>query len=687
MERNKFLLDIVIILFVWVFLLTFFNPALLFLKTTTAGGDTASHYYTAQYLKDVLLPQGKIMGWMPANYAGFPIFYHYFPLTFLLMALLGYIIPLQISFKLITLLGTFLLPVCVYLMFRVMQYNYPVPALGAVFSLAFLFNERNSMWGGNIPSTLAGEFSFSLSLAVFVLFLGTFYQGISKNKYVILNAVLFFLMGFSHGYTLVFFAFLSLFFLFSRNCLKNIWYLFRVYALGGMLLAFWFLPFLAHLPYVVPFHITWNFSSIWEIFPQILIPFFVLSALALIFNYRDQRTFFFVFALAAAGLLYFVGSKIGLVDIRFLTFLQFFMAILGAVSIHSFSKNIRFPQIVPVVALLVVFLWVNENTAYIRNWVDWNYSGFEKKANWSEVKEMFDYLRRTDDGGRVVYENAVDYNAYGSQRIFESLRMFAGRDTLEGLYMQSSITAPFVFYIQSEISKDVSAPFWSYPVSPFNLKNGAKHLNAFNVTQFIVRSDKVKNAIKSMPEFKFEKSFGVLDVYRVVDTDPHYVVPAQYSPVLFNTRDWKRDFYEWFKRPDLLDVPLVYIKNPSQREMSVFDRRADSLETVPKVAIPVEATTIKRKAEGIIKEKIGLEEIEFTTNMVGRPHLIRISYHPDWKVEGADKVYLTTPSFMLVYPKQNKVKLTFAKSGFNYFGEFVSALAVLVLVIGFFIRR
>jgi hypothetical protein len=135
LEIKRFLEDktvfaIAILLFIWAFFLTFFKPELLFLKTTTAGGDTASHYYTAQYLKEVLLPQGKIMGWLPANYAGFPIFYHYFPFTFLLMVFLGFILPLEISFKLVTVLGTFLLPLAVYLMFRTLKYGFPVPVLG-----------------------------------------------------------------------------------------------------------------------------------------------------------------------------------------------------------------------------------------------------------------------------------------------------------------------------------------------------------------------------------------------------------------------------------------------------------------------------------------------------------------------------------------------------------------------------
>jgi hypothetical protein len=75
-----------------------------------------------------------------------------------------------VAFKLVTVAGTFLLPLTTALALRGLGYASPVPALGAVASLIFLFNEGNSMWGGNIPSTLAGEFAHSLGFASAVLF-------------------------------------------------------------------------------------------------------------------------------------------------------------------------------------------------------------------------------------------------------------------------------------------------------------------------------------------------------------------------------------------------------------------------------------------------------------------------------------------------------------------------------------
>ena len=133
-KRVKLFVDITALTFLLFFLLSYFEPHLLFSSSTTTDGDTGSHYYTAQYVKDVLLPKGKISGWCQGNLAGFPILQNYFPLPFFIMALLSWFIPLQVSFKLVTVLGIFFLPLCTYLFFRFLRRPFPVPIIGAVFS-------------------------------------------------------------------------------------------------------------------------------------------------------------------------------------------------------------------------------------------------------------------------------------------------------------------------------------------------------------------------------------------------------------------------------------------------------------------------------------------------------------------------------------------------------------------------
>ena len=56
------------------------NPWLVFSPTTPTGGDTGAHVFGPAYLRDHLLPEGRILGWSNDWIAGFPAFYFYFPL-------------------------------------------------------------------------------------------------------------------------------------------------------------------------------------------------------------------------------------------------------------------------------------------------------------------------------------------------------------------------------------------------------------------------------------------------------------------------------------------------------------------------------------------------------------------------------------------------------------------------------
>ena len=550
MKERSWPVDLAIFLLIYIFLFSFFEPRLLFSLTTTTGGDTGSHYNTAVYLKNVLLPSGRVMGWLMGNYAGFPLFYHYFPLPFIIMALLGFIIPLQIAFKLVSVLGIFLLPLCVYLSFRLLKYEFPIPVIGAVFTLPFLFMEANSMWGANIPSTLAGEISYGLGISLAFLFFGTLYAGIREHKFILLNAGLLWLLGLSHGYSLIFGAVIGSYFLFTRkDFVGNFKYLCQVYGLGLLLLGFWLLPFISTLPYVTEYVTRWQIKSLFEVFPRILLPGMAMSLGAFFLNFFDRRSWYFIYTLALCALLYFLGPSIGVLDIRFIPIIQLFLMIFGATLPLVFLREIKQKETLSAILLLAVVLWVAFNIAYIKSWINWNYSGFEGKKSWPLLQEVSGYLRTTGPG-RVVYEHSPLHNAFGTERVFESLPLFAKRDTLEGLYMQSSPSSPFVFYLQSEVSMVHSGPFPQYNYSSLNTPASIPRLKMFNVTQYIVRTPEAKKFAAATPELKLEKSFKEYDVYRLTGNDGHYVVPLSFQPVLFQTNNWKKDFFEWFKRPN-----------------------------------------------------------------------------------------------------------------------------------------
>lgn len=664
-------------------LLWYLRPSLLLTPTITGGGDTIAHYGAAHYLRNYLLPHGKLIGWMPGNFAGYPLFLFYFPLAFLLIASLSFIIPFPIAFKLGAAAGTFGLPIASLAALRWIGCPFPIPALGAVFTLPFLFNAGNSMWGGNLPSTLAGEFSHSLSLALLVLFMGALYRGMRERGHVGRCAVLFALTGLAHGYGMVMAAGFGLYFLAVESDFRGtLLYLARVYALGGLLLGFWLVPLVAHLHYTTGFPITWAFNSPLEVIPVILWPMMVTAVVTVIRAFMGKPgdmawpriINYLTYPVVFSVVLYFVSPRLNLVDVRFLAFAQFFVTLLAAAGLgHAL---IRLPyslrQAAPAVFAVLVIVWVVPQVSFIPEWIRWNFEGMEVKPWWRYYAIVNSFgLPGGPHSPRVVYQHSVLQDKVGSIRAFEALPLFSGRSTLEGAYMQSSPTSPFVFYIQSELTETPSCPFLPYKCTTFDPERALAHLELFNVKEVIAVTDHVKAALASNVGYRKAGEIGPYEIFEVRQGSGHYVVPLQYQPVSVTNGDWKRLAYDWFQKPEWLDVPLLFLRTG---------------DPVPDAMLPFKGLDVapEKRAFSLechVKDALGNEEVQFETECPGRPHLIKISYHPKWRVEGADRIYLASPAFMLVYPTTSHVRLVFGNRWPDYVGWGATAVGVVWLLV------
>ncbi len=167
-------------------------------NNTPAGGDMGAHVWGPAFLRDHLLPQGRLSGWTPDWYDGFPAYTFYMIVPSLMIALLSYVIPYGIAFKLVVISGVMTLPVAAWAFGRLSRLPFPTPAALAVGATAYLFDRSFSIYGGNIASTLAGEFSFSISLTFSLLFLGVLARGLETGRYRAWAAALFALTALCH---------------------------------------------------------------------------------------------------------------------------------------------------------------------------------------------------------------------------------------------------------------------------------------------------------------------------------------------------------------------------------------------------------------------------------------------------------------------------------------------------------
>ena len=686
----RILLELFTLLVVEIFIIYRLSPEYLLTNTITTGGDTASHYYTLQYLRDVLLPAGQVSGWTPGNYAGFPILQFYFPLDFLFMTLLSSIISLQVAFKLGTIAGTLLLPICAYWMLRLMRCPFPAPGIAAALTLPFLFNSSHSMWGGNILSSFAGEFSYSLSMALSLVLLGSLYSGARRHRRVVTNAILVFLVGFSHGYTLLFAEAMSLYLLITlRGFFERLFYLGKVYALAFCLLAFWLVPLLIFTRYTTSYDIAWTIYSIKEVLPPILLPVLLTGTMGslgvMIWGIRAHAEIgkealamlgYLWFGLAMCVVFFVAAPKLGVVDIRYVPYGHLIGTLLAAMSLGWLGQYLRRWNIdwalLPVI-LVASIVWTGNQVGPVSDWAKWNYEGFEAKATWPIFEQINLKLKGDFSDPRVVFEHSELHNSFGSSRAFESLPLFSGRATLEGLYMQASISAPFVFYIQSEISQQKSVPFPQYSYSSLNYDRARPRLELFNVRDLIIRSDHAKKAIRLSEEYALRDTVGEYELWELTTNRNRYVEVLDYEPVLFPTSFWKEESHRWFVDESLLGTHLVFVDKDVTREFPPFKALARGMENLPRM--PVETGNCS------VNERIDNQEIRIETDCIGKPLLVKMSYHPNWHVEGADRVYLTSPSFMLIYPEQRHVRLYYGPGLWDRIGHVLTVTGLIILLI------
>ena len=122
----------------------------------------------------------------------------------LLVVLFDVLLPYGEALKIVSALGILTLPICCWAFGKLSGMRFPVPPLLAVASVVFLFDETFQIYGGNIASTMAGEYSFSIALSLAMLFFGVFAYALRTGKHRALAAVLFALACLSHGIVIFF---------------------------------------------------------------------------------------------------------------------------------------------------------------------------------------------------------------------------------------------------------------------------------------------------------------------------------------------------------------------------------------------------------------------------------------------------------------------------------------------------
>jgi len=619
------------------------RPGLWFEANTPTGGDLGAHVWSPAYLRDVPLPAGRLTGWSPDWYAGFPAFSFYMVIPSLLIVIVDVGLPLWlliptlaliaaatalllirlrpgrarsawivgsavgmailatgvdygVAIKLVVVAGMVALPAAAYAAGRLGGIAFPGPAVMAVMTLPFLFDRSFNIYGGNLMSTMAGEFAYSLGLALAVLYAGVVARGLETGRQRGSAAVLLALAGLTH----LFAAFLALAFtaalLITRPGVRNAQWVALTGAVAAAISAFWVLPFawnrslLNDMGWGKERRYTeglWNRAG--EFGDQTFLAndpplqvFVVLACVgAVVFSVRRMR-FGMALAITAAGFalafLYLPEGRLW--NVRLLPFYYLCVYLLAGLTVAEigrwFARSLAYafdrrsalwlpaaaaaPSIVGALVLMVAlglplrslpggsldeatgrYSWLGLSTTELNlgpHWVTHNFNGYEGAAAWGEYSAMVAAMERvgTEHGcGRALWEyESQRLGAYGTPMSPMLLPYWTDGciGSMEGLYFEASATTPYHFLLQSELSAQPSRAQRDLPYSDLNVADGVGHLQDLGVRYYMAFSETAVAQARAEPRLREIESAGPWVVFAVSDSDP--VVALDHLPVVID---------------------------------------------------------------------------------------------------------------------------------------------------------
>lgn len=708
------------------------HPNLIFANTTPAGGDMGAHVWGPAYMRDHLLPHLRLFGWAPAWYDGFPAFQFYFPLPSLLIVILDVVLPYGIAFKLVAISGLLSLPVAAWAFGRLAGMRFPGPAMLAVATVPFLFDRGFTIYGGNIASTLAGEFSFSISLSLALLFLGFVARGLDTGRHRALAAALLAATGLCHLLPTIFAVIGAGLMLLLRPGRRRIAFVGGILGVGGLLAAFWSLPFAVRIPYAN--NMGWEkirqFSQ--NLFPHNLRWLVLLAAagaLASIVLRRRAGLFFFGMATVSAAV--FVMAPEGrLWNARALPFYYFSLYMLGGVAVTElglavsklFAADTQHPsdrllRSSPIVVALITWVFVGlplgvvpkwvpapstNDHSYVGDWAKWNFSGYERKDAYPEYKGIIDTMAnvgKTVGCGRAHWEYESGLDRFGTPMALMLLPYWTDQciASMEGLYFESAATTPFHFLTAAELSKAPSDPQRDLPYTnvvdggvthPERFDMGIRQLQMLGTRYYLAFSPELTALADKNPDMHRVAQSGKWIVYEIQNSD--LVTPLQFQPAVVTNaagrgqRPWLDLATNWFTDANAQDVFLA-ADGPKEWPRVPMEKVPTAVKTIGSgvhVGAPQKHPTDAAHASNV---KVGDSTVSFDVDRPGTPMLVKVSYYPNWKVSGAKGPYRVTPNLMVVIPTSTHVSMHYGYTGVDALGYVLTLIGIGLAVL--FVRR
>ena len=698
-------------------LIIFLRIELVFSDLLPTGGDMGAHIVPTKYFVTELFSNFKLSGWSQDWFAGYPVYYFYFPLPPIITSLLSFFFPFSISFKTMVLISQVLLVISIEMIMRKNTKEFSFYGFGV--GLLYLLTESFTIFGGNLASSLAGQYSFTYSIAFGNL--SIFYLNKSKYRYSTEIAAL--LIGLSVlSHLIPFIIYLPIFaFYFLKSDVK-------IYKKISAFLFFLFIAIRFSISLFLNLEFTTNmtytpYTQISDLVKSDILP-FVLGAAIYIISSSSKTSLkaisgFEIYLLFISIYLFFYGPESALWNGRVVPFFNLGIIILFFNLLHFDIKNLikkiqgKYPflmfillinsyfmylyyskwgniystttvSVILIVMLMVIISISSENfliyttlvsltfgtLSFLPHWINWNFSGYESKNNWTDITTLYEGLDSLEPG-RIMWEPNPDLNKYGTPMVLMTIPMFTDHQSVEGLYFDSSITTPFHFLTVSGLADRPSNPVGGLTYINNEFDKGLRLMQELGVDYFIAYTSSIKDKANANDNFNYLFSNEVFNVYSINSDKVELIEDNLYT---FESPD----FYERLRNAVLREggeqsfFEEAYKRFKDESNFKIIENYDKSI-----------ANKSDKNSELLITDlNIQNTLITFKTNKPNQLHLIKVSYFPNWKIKNGHGPFRISPSFMAVIPNDEFVEIKFELSniekGLNFF-SFLALFAALLI--------
>ena len=271
-----------------------------------------------------------------------------------------------------------------------------------------------------------------------------------------------------------------------------------------------------------------------------------------------------------------------------------------------------------------------------------------------------------------MWEPNSDLNKYGTPMVLMTIPMFTHHTSMEGLYFDSSITTPFHFIAVSGLAERPSNPVGGLSYINGNFDKGMRMMNDLGIDYFIAYTEKIKDKADSAIELEL---IAETEVFKIYDVNSQKVELITKSLLNFDSPSFK----------SRISSSLIKDFN----DQSFFDLAVENFQNDSNFKVIENLDFLDYDSQDYTKLKItnlniDNEQITFRTNKVNYPHLIKVSYFPNWQIKEGYGPYRVSPSFIAVVPTSSDVKLVFETS---FYEKILDTVSIISLGLALFLFR